>query len=1445
MRGKRLMVTAVPVLTAGAVVSVAAYQSGVSFNPKAADRGLQTNQVVFSDNKDTMGQDQQKNKDESELWQKNQDSQNEQSPQLNKNAEYLFEDTQMMENTESTVGIISDDRNRAQLNDNGTADKIYDVSGNGEKGDTVIGIGGKEDGTNGNAGGNGSGNTGGNGTSDHPLPNPGELPSPKPGNITRPSDTAKDPENGKYTPGSIWGEKDWNKPYTEDMVPNQDTKEDGDNDSVIIEQPYGYTDEMLYEGQSVDQKTIFNALMTYVQGNDKKLYLWGSDALDRYVRIDAVSFDGGTSWQSGFPVTIPTGLEAGKMKIKASYRLSAASTKWINRIVDYAPANNRLFILKDQIKKENTTIDTSKLMNKDKQFQDEGTIVNLFGYIDDLFQEQDTLTELFPGWTENGKLVPWYYEVTAGRHILEPADMVPLSGNYIVKIEYVWMSDDYQIGSQYSNLCYLQTLKNYKGGGTFKTLKIPEYIQAVRIDDDTSLKVENLKIPSTVLYVEMADSGLEVEDAYEVSKENLFYSATDDGVLMNKAETEMIGIPTKVRKIEIPDTVEKVVLPKTNQLKTIQIDASTIEAFPEIDYTKLKNCKIIVKENLLEEFLQKESEAFHAASGNCVASEQDEDTTYTLENDMIIDNHGQIRKVIRSSGTSLKLSKEIRGIQEGAFENAEQINTLVMPENGNAVDLEKSSFAGSHLERILCYTKKQYEQMQDEVTKLGAADQIMVELLETSKEGYAYCRSLESRTARNTLISAPAGITYFDGTITSEKGETVVISEIGDQAFADCEDLKWVELPQEIDTIGYQAFANCSSMEGLLIDQQDTITIGNQALDGCTALRFAASNAMHAVMEDGYAVLYSEEHGAGSDNYSYFYIPTNSDGYEGYCQNFTVESNVTGYAMTEIGGTMMLYGTNAEQGLWLGLRSGQTVNEKVVLPQTTVEIFQYAMANTTSETGSYTVNWEELTEFFALDDGAFYQSDLAGDLKFHGDYMFYLLTSSLAYCPNITSVTIDAYQTYLGQFIFEEDSALQKVEFNWTTTMAAGLFTGCDGLEKIVFDSTTPVELSIYGGGSFQFNYSWTEEEEAEKLSVQVPEEVVGIYVKKWRYLFAGYYDFDGESAYQRLWSDLESALIDWDTGSMPAEEEVDEFVEAVVLKNENRIRKMMGADEVTEPTEFYPYRVDENGQITLIGASGDVETALLWGDEMGLPSGWTLDYIGTGAFRKSKNLQNVWIDESLVGIYEKAFDGVESDKLSIILWGATPPKLVGLTEGVPFDFGVDYDKIHLVIWGEEIQMNYLEAWKYPMAGYEDEDHMKAAIYKELSADGQKPSDKEVEKVMEERLKPVEKQLRKMLAMPEEDESEDAEKSDQEETKAEAEPAADAAETDKSADNTEENISGEDSADPEKKEDIPADQDSEDKAANEEIEPDQKQEEQSADKKEMKTEENEEDTEEK
>lgn len=57
--------------------------------------------------------------------------------------------------------------------------------------------------------------------------------------------------------------------------------------------------------------------------------------------------------------------------------------------------------------------------------------MNLFCLQYDYLGEKK-LTQLFPGWEENGKLVPGFYAVTTGRHILEPADMVPLASGYTI-----------------------------------------------------------------------------------------------------------------------------------------------------------------------------------------------------------------------------------------------------------------------------------------------------------------------------------------------------------------------------------------------------------------------------------------------------------------------------------------------------------------------------------------------------------------------------------------------------------------------------------------------------------------------------------------------------------------------------------------------------------------------------------------------------------------------------------------------------------------------------------------------------------------------------------------------------------------------------------------------------------------------------------------------------
>ena len=69
------------------------------------------------------------------------------------------------------------------------------------------------------------------------------------------------------------------------------------------------------------------------------------------------------------------------------------------------------------------------------------------------------------------------------------------------------------------------------------------------------------------------------------------------------------------------------------------------------------------------------------------------------------------------------------------------------------------------------------------------------------------------------------------------------------------------------------------------------------------------------------------------------------------------------------------------------------------------------------------------------------------------------------------------------------------------------------------------------------------EEEELEKLRIHVPESSKEMYIRDWRYAFAGYIDYPNKSAYDRMWEDIRWQHINWDTWEFPSDEEVDAYV--------------------------------------------------------------------------------------------------------------------------------------------------------------------------------------------------------------------------------------------------------------------------------------------------------------
>ena len=1362
---------AVTVLGAGSA-GVYAYQAGIQFQPSGDSRELQVNQVQFSQD-ESAKQEGAQNSDDNAWWKDDQADNSQNGYQAKDQADFLFEDTKQMPNAvrPSVVlnqGGISD--SSAASGDSGiggaTDQGGYDISGDRDtadiviKGDTGIpdgtGNGGSaEDGTGTGkddvTGGNTNGNQGNNGnTGDNTGGNTGENGGNggSSGDDTptiRPADSAKDPEVTKPRP-SVSGNYE--------AIKDGNLSKDDENLYVYIGPTMSDTT-ALYRGQTVDAYRIFCALDTYVlRRNTESVYYWGEEAYGKYIRITGVSFDGGETWSSDWPVTIPDSDDAASIQIRTEYRFSTED-EWQENVSNYLLKETRLFVLNRKLTEENETIDADTILNSWEQYPNVGSMVyllNMQGYMLPYGEQKS----LFPGWEEDGKPVPWQYQVKAGRHILEPMEMVPLPEGYTVQRQYAWMDENGVINGGFRYYITLQTLKAVdesaiKEQDGERVLTVPEYVQAVIPEGDIS--ADRVEIPDTVLYMEDIDQYLHVQNAYQVSEDNPVYCSLE-GVLLNKEQTSILDIPYAVETLRLPEKIVDAKIPLKNQIRQVLFDAEVAENLPDISYDRLSDCGFVVKDAILDDFLLVNGEKI-SGNGRYVTSEEHPDVTYTVENNAAISNTGMLYKALGTKGSSLLLPADVESIGANAFSDAAKVTTLVLGADMEPV-FEKDCFADSNLRTIVCSTPDQVQTIKKQLESCGA-EGIRVQLTALSDDGFRYYQYTEDGKTRTIVMSAAHDVTSFDGTI--ENG-TIPVTAVGDCAFADCENLQWAIMNESVKEIGYRAFQNCTALEGVLIDSRDTVTIGNEAFDGCDHLRAIASNAPEAVMEDDYDPYVSLHHEDLNIRISSFYVPEGAIGYGFNATTFVEGTGIASYAFLDLGAEgKMLYAMDDTGAPWLALRSGLTVPDHVELPADTIEVWHFAMAETSSASGSFTVNWEDLDRLAALDVGAFYDSDLSGyvTLGEEGtDGGFFLQDYAFGQCAAVQSVHVNRELVQLGEYVFLNCVKLQRVDFHTFRNgcyLSPGIFNGCDSLTEIELHDNTPPDLIIYGTTPFQFNYNWTTEEEEQHLSLIIPknEECAEAFVKKWRYLFAGYIYTPSEAPYYAMWSKIKAALIDWETWEEPADEVVDAAVEEQLLAAENRIRTMIHVRTVSEPSDFYPFR-EHNGMLTLLGTPSCALRVDLDPSNLEIPEGWCLDYIGTGAFGRSKQLQEAFIPDSMAGMEQEPFAGAaeESDTLTVHFAGTTPLTLMGVSKDTPYSFGVADEKLHFVV-PDGCQEAYVEAWTFPLLGYEDMWCMISDVWQELEADGVDVLSDEgwaqLESEVKNRLLPAENRMRGLLGM--------------------------------------------------------------------------------------------------
>lgn len=382
----------------------------------------------------------------------------------------------------------------------------------------------------------------------------------------------------------------------------------------------------MYAGQkNITARKIYNALETYVKDSNGKTYYWsnlkdanGNDVhFGVFVRINGIrigdTFFSFLNEATGeYDKTLDEILsDATEIKISASYRLSEGSAWKDYADVTYTLKRNRIFILNRRLTEgdKNTQFDNGILLNPydDTNFDpdDESAIIDLYSYQRDLLGEK-RLSALFPGWLEDGELIPWMYHPAAGRHVIEPADMVPLWDNYTVQVKICWydtdtgavtrFQDDAADGLAVASLdetepdlpvdapqfsitqkfIYMQTLTGYEGDPG-SVLEVPKYVQAVDMGTENTLhEVDYIKIPDTVRYVntknyseqpegtQTAVKGITVKKGYIVDADSTAYAATADGILTNADGSAYLGIPYDMTELTVPENVEKVTLRERN-----------------------------------------------------------------------------------------------------------------------------------------------------------------------------------------------------------------------------------------------------------------------------------------------------------------------------------------------------------------------------------------------------------------------------------------------------------------------------------------------------------------------------------------------------------------------------------------------------------------------------------------------------------------------------------------------------------------------------------------------------------------------------------------------------------------------------------------------------------------------------------------------------------------
>lgn len=1192
---KRIIAAAVSLtVTATGAAAYFGY-AGNPFDPNkySKNTGVNRNQITFNDDSSQSDEKDEftdvDEQSETEHWQQDGNSEQKMDNESKPDASVLFE-TPPVEDDEPTIinpdipSAYQDEndtvggKNNAYVVDDGKTNNGTDITvprpapNNGGSGKNDNGGGNTSNGIPSDR--NNNGGTNSNGSNNSGSDNNKTPDNSNNGNNTKPSDPDEPNEPDVPDEPDVPSDPVYDNDYVEkepeqpggiydNMLPTYPMPDDGlDISDDPTEQPKltvvsltaTYDVDCIYYGETLTPKALLCASNAYVTYGGK---MYRISALGPNFRI------------TNFPRKASENFTA-----TFSFRLDQNSP-WVSEDVEFEVRPYKL-VLSDYNH-------TDYINPKTTQYPEEGETIDLLNYYGKMYdnspsyptETEDSIQNIFMGWSENNGGTPIYYDYTPskkGLTALYPLGTTKLPEDFKAKITNIW--------NEHDHYCYVQTLTGYTGSR--ELMDIPNGLQMVEVTAD----VDRVNIPASIMSI---GSGLSVKYNYNVDGSNQYMTSVD-GALYNKELTEVLSVPYSKTSLTVLSSAKKINITENNELRRLTILSDSV---PNMDIRKLENAVIYVPDSSYLTYLRKWASKL-GTNKILPLSQSTENRYYTKDDAVLMDT---------AAGTVLcGVTEDVKGIyvvpegvteiKSGAFDGCD-LDILILPESLQVLNEDSVScssgmniyFSGETVPQVNDNGLKDTDQLAGIHVPVGKEDEYKAvfsdcediikgeEFEVCENDGYKYF--MESDGA--VLLRVPDDTVNF----TADALSDVKIKAVGARAFSGCRDLMTVELPADTEYILTGAFDGCKKLEQIVSMSQFYIYVSDGVFDDCDSLTCVAFNAFSANFEDSYTP---------SNKNCYFYRPFDSYGYANTFSEF-----IYSYRM-EINddGVVSVYGEMGEQSLMMSVTSN--LSGEFALAPDTIEIAPSAFSNCKNP---FTITADSFAAVGYIDVNAFEYSGLAGDIQL-GQNVMLIGSEAFRGCKNITSVYFDTSSACkeLPSNLFNGCTALENVDFsenvNITTIMTGafentalktftfpstvtnvyyGIFNGCPNMEEIIFTGDVPPSLVLFAQGS-EFTFTYVNDQK-NNVKITMPDEIKADCFENWRYTFFGYPTFD-----DLCWYYYFDGI--WDFAPL---EDTAQKVTDMIASNDAKLKELIGLEDYDSPVtydEVYQKLLEIEGEMSI-----------------------------------------------------------------------------------------------------------------------------------------------------------------------------------------------------------------------------------------------------------------------